>query len=271
MNNRQEKNNQADEIIHDEIMKEGERLGKAMGPVTFEEAPDFDVHAEFAQLKRDRERQERAEEQEREAAKRQKISSWRRIPKAAKIVAACLALVVGVFACSMTSEANRMWWQESVERIFGKEAGTVVDNDENRVQTELPEQEAAAKIEEETGIQVPKFLYVPNDWEFNSYTIDTDNYLKRSFMYYKVGNYMITLYMHSSGNDDTTEAKNDGDTARKEEIDTSYATVSLMETEAESDGIPSVSAEWTYENVLYSVWGKLKWEEMKEMIGGMYY
>lgn len=155
----------ADRIIHEEIMREGERLEKELGPVTFEESPDFDIEKSFEELQRKMEERERTGE---EGTVKMPAKEKRKFSSVAKVLVACAAIFVCLFTFTMSSEATRMWWMESMERLIGKSSSTVVDNDENRVKSDVSELEAAAEIEEKTGIQVPEFLERPAEMQFDS-------------------------------------------------------------------------------------------------------
>lgn len=183
----------ADRIIHEEIMREGERLEKELGPVTFEESPDFDIEKSFEELQRKMKERDRTGE---EGTVKMPAKEKRKFSGVAKTLVACAAIFVCLFTFTMSSEATRMWWMESVERLIGQESSTVVNNDENRVKTELPENEAAAEIEEKTGIQVPEFLERPDGMLFDSFEYNES--INFACMYYVMGNQVIVFRMQGA-------------------------------------------------------------------------
>lgn len=256
----------ADRIIHEEIMREGERLEKELGPVTFEESPDFDIEKSFEELQRKMKERDRTGE---EGTVKMPAKEKRKFSGVAKTLVACAAIFVCLFTFTMSSEATRMWWMESVERLIGQESSTVVNNDENRVKTELPENEAAAIIEEKTGIQVPEFLERPAEMKFDSY--EYNELLQVAFVYYAVNDQVMVLSMQGADIDTTSDLNYDGEILEKIEMKTQYGKVLIKKIETMNDEVPAVVAEWNYNNTEYNISGKVDIDIMKRLLESMYY
>ena len=256
----------ADRIIHEEIMREGERLEKELGPVTFEESPDFDIEKSFEELQRKMKERDRTGE---EGTVKMPAKERRKFSSVAKVLVACAAIFVCLFTFTMSSEATRMWWMKSVERLIGQESSTVVDNDDNRVKTELPENEAAAEIEEKTGIQVPEFLERPAEMQFDSY--EYNEIYNFAFMYYMIGEQIIVLGIQDADTDTSLDSNYDGEILEKTKVRTQYGDVLIKKIKTDDDTVPTVVAEWNYKNMAYNTSGKVDIEVMKALIESMYY
>lgn len=251
-----------EEIIQEEIQKEGQRLEQELGPVTFLEGPDFDVQKSFQNLKADMERQEYTGQE-------QGGSVRKRFTPFMKTLVTCAAALVCIFAFSLRSEATRMWWLKSVERIVGDESGTVVNSDENRVKNTLTEKKATAEIKEKTGLDAPRFGYKPEGMVFDNF--ECDEAMQFAFMYYVWQEHIIMVYMQGSDTDNSALSIYEGEPVEKEKIETSFGTVKIEERKLESDGAPTLTAEWTYRNVEYCIAGRIDIENLKLIIENMIY
>lgn len=268
---RRKKNKQdfADLIIHEEIMREGERLEKELGPVTFEESPDFDIEKSFLELQRKIENRDCDEMDAEETVARKKRVRTSEKFRILKFAVVCLVVAICAFTFCMSSEAARVWWMECVERVIGNESSTVLNNSEKRIKTELPEWEAAAEIEEETGIPVPKFMERPAEMQFDSYTYNES--MKYAFMYYMVEEEVIILYMQGADKDSTAGIHYGGEVLNKDDVTIPYGTVLIKEIQAKEDEASSQVAEWIYKNCFYRIIGKMDKEAMVSMIENMCY
>lgn len=286
MREKKDKQDIADRIIREEILREGTRLEEALGPVTFQESPDFDYDESFRHLCEKREAQERRKKEIGEMVHRQEASKsagffgkdqrhggkkrWGGFGSpVVKVAVACIVLVAGIFTFSMTSEATRMWWMESIERVVGGASGTVIDNDENRVQSDTTEQDAIAEIKEKTGIDVPKFLVRPDGLVFDDY--EYNEKVQFAFMYYMLGDQVISLYMQGVDRNTSSDLSYDGELQSSEQIETEYGIVSIKEVKAEGDEQSTSVSEWKYRNHYYRIIGKMELEALKSMVESMYF
>lgn len=146
---------EADKLIHEAIMNEGEYLKEKLGPVTYENPEGYDIEDGFQRLLKDRAKlkEENLEYEakveadavkmesavvetaaskvrEFETAKVKRSKSVRKgfggFSKVAVIVLVAGACIAGF---SLQSEATRMWWMESLGWHFGEDSTTQVDND----------------------------------------------------------------------------------------------------------------------------------------------
>ena len=113
--------------------------------------------------------------------------------KAAKVAAAVLVCAAGVFAASMTSQANRSYFIDSVKVWTGNDTKIVVDNDPSSDVLSMDEDKARDDINEQLGIKVPYFMYRPQKFKYLDYEVDKMQ--KFAFMEYQHDDKVITLYM----------------------------------------------------------------------------
>ncbi|RHK21055.1 hypothetical protein DW074_15330, partial [Ruminococcus sp. AF46-10NS] len=92
----------------------------------------------------------------------------------ARVAAAVLVCAAGVFAASMTSQANRSYFIDTVKLWTGNDTNIAIENDENNEKASKDEDEAIFEIEQKLGIIVPKFMYRPSKLKFQDYMISSD-------------------------------------------------------------------------------------------------
>lgn len=187
--------------------------------------------------------------------------------RAAGIAVACVA---GVFLVSMTSEGNRQYVVDSVRYLLGEDTRIVVDNDEDNELPETDEYEAIADIEDTLGVDVPEFMYRPRGFEMVSYEID--EFSKTARIEYQYENAIITLDMDkewensSSKIDSMNRGKEDIINILSENIE-----VSIKEIQDENDVLPSYTARWEREGVIYQFAGKMNKDIFCEIIKEIIY
>lgn len=185
---------------------------------------------------------------------------WRQIVKCAGIL-----LVAGsvVFATSLISEGNRMYWMEKWQSLFPGSKAAISNNDNDRIYSDLTEKKAKAKVEEQFNIPIPEFLYLPSETEFTGVTIASDKQLIR-FDYIC---HDKTVYLSIASNEtDVSEsiAPQDGSDDFIT-IDTKQGKVgiTLIADESGTNGTIIYRGQWIYSNFRYELSGAI---EKKEMI-----
>lgn len=234
------------------------------------EATEEELKIEFQEIMKKRTEYQKQIEQEIIAfQKEERERNRRRFSKMVR--AAVIVLVAGTcfVVLAAKSEATRMWWLTSVERIIGKDTGHVVDNDENRVISDMSEHEAVAEIEDKTGIPMPELKYKPQDLVFDGFEYDES--VLRGRLYYLYGKYNVRVSAYSTDKDNTYMWNSDGEVVSEEYVETDYATVRLTEIQAENEEIPCATAEWKYHNYEYQIVGKLPVEELEKIILNILY
>lgn len=187
-----------------------------------------------------------------------------------KAASVLLVACVGVFGITMTSEGNRLWVMEKVEQVFGSGENVRANNDEDRKFSDVTELEAREMIEEELGIPVPEFFYLPEGTEF--WKAELDKAVGNAALLYTLKDGSILyLRMASSREDKTQGMVYDGkfiyeDLYVKDNIEFNTRIRLDEMTEEEVADI-----KWNYKNYSFELVGSIKKEEIKNIIEGIRY
>lgn len=195
---------------------------------------------------------------EKKIHKTSKITIRKRVMKWSAVAA---AVVIGVFGVSMSSEANRAYIMQEVNKMFGNDVNTELDNVEV-LESDRIEDYARQDIENTFGTELPIFFYMPKKMEYLDYTLDKT--AQNAVMLYSCDEQIIYFTMFFNGKeysrlsqDDTGEALCDV----KSEL-TSDLNITLWEVLEQGDQQPMYSLKWNYKNVYCELFGKLEKEEI---------
>lgn len=173
--------------------------------------------------------------------------------RTAGIAVACVA---GVFLVSMTSEGNRQYVVDSVRYLLGEDTRIVVDNDEDNELPETDEYEAIADIEDTLGVDVPEFMYRPSGFEMIAY--DVDAFSKTARMEYRYRGNIITLDIDQESEDNSSVGYGIHGNEETIKIDSENIEVKIEEIQNIKDGLPSYSAQWERNEVIYKFSGRIE-------------
>lgn len=191
---------------------------------------------------------------------------YRKLSKVAGFVIVC---AIAVFAASMTIEANRNYFVDSVKYLTGNDTKILIDNDASNDKPSLDEEQARDKIEEEMGVEVPEFLYRPETFEFYKYEITPESGIARLQYWYQ--DTVISLYISNN----FENIQSNSFSLPGESIETLYMLkeeipVSIIEIQEKENENPIYLAEWEWKNHYYQLSAKMKkniFEKiLKEMI-----
>lgn len=178
---------------------------------------------------------------------------YRKLSKVAGFVIVC---AIAVFAASMTIEANRNYFIDSVKYLTGNDTKILIDNDSSNDKPSLDEERARDKIEEEMGVEVPEFLYRPETFEFYKYEMNKES-ATAGLQYWYEGN-IVSLYISKSADNvqsnNLSMAGNSSDMVyiSKEELPVSITTI-----QENGDFKPSYLADWERKGCYYQLSGKM--------------
>lgn len=183
-----------------------------------------------------------------------------------------IALLCGacVFAASMTSEANRTYFVNSVRYLVGDDTRILVDNDEANDVADMDEREAILNIENKLDVEIPEFCYRPHGFEFITYELNKFVSIAKLEYQYK-GNIIIFLIDKQTNDVASNTNTAHGTNARTEILTDDGIKVIIEETENSKDEIQSYTAQWYRENVFYYLSGKIEIEELKNIIENIVY
>ncbi len=185
--------------------------------------------------------------------------------KATRVAAAVLVCAAGVFAASMTSQANRSYFIDSVRYWVGDDTKIVVDNDAKNEKEFEDEQKAIDDIERELGVNIPRFLYRPEGLEFKDYNISKD--FEYALLQYNYDNTIMTLYVNKYDKETkSTGASLDGrelETIKLPEEDVSIQIKKIM---ANGDKKASYVAYWNNSTEFYQIESQMEEQEFIKLI-----
>lgn len=193
---------------------------------------------------------------------------WRQIVKCAGIL-----LVAGsvVFATSLISEGNRMYWMEKWQSLFPGSRVAAANNNNDRVSSILSEQEAKAEVESELGIPMPEFLYLPENVIFKEYSIAADKQSAR--LDYLCDDKIMYLSVVANGEDASESIIPQIEEDNIVQINIKGETVSIVviEDDTGNNGTIIYRAQWIYYNCRYELSGELVKEDILKIIKKMRY
>ena len=188
-----------------------------------------------------------------------------RLGKVAGVAILCCACI---FAASMTSEANRNYFVKGIRYLAGDDTRIVVDNDEINEKSNIEEFEAIEDIENQLGIEMPEFYYRPYGMEFIGFEVDdTADIAKMEYIY---KDNIIVMILDKQSEDTASKIMS----AQGRKIDTVIIgqegiRISVEKVQEEQDLVPSYTAFWEKDNVLYCFSGKIEEEELTKIFEEM--
>lgn len=189
--------------------------------------------------------------------------------KLSKVAGFVIVGALAVFAASMTIEANRNYFVDSVKYLTGNDTKLLIDNDAENERPSLEEEQVRQEIEETMGVEVPEFLYRPETFEFHKYEITPESGIVRLQYWYNDG--IVTLYI----SDGLEKLQSNSLSLREDSFETVYTDkgelpATISETK-EKEGIePIYLAEWERKGFYYQLSARMEkkiFEKiLKEMI-----
>lgn len=194
--------------------------------------------------------------------RKQKIHSMKR--KVIKWSAVAAATIMGIFTVSMSSEANRAYIMQEVNRLFGNDVNTGLNNVEVK-ESGRTEEYAFEDIENTFNITMPEFFYLPDNMDYLDYTVDESAQI--AFVRYSYGEQIIYLSILINNKEISRLSQEDmgklvGDFSSHWVPELK---VSLWEIYEEGDERPTYSLKWNYKNVYYEILGKLSKKEIESI------
>ena len=259
----------ADIIIDNEMLKEAEEIEKSVEnvEVPYREGDEERglerllerIELEKAKGKNNSEIEEFTRSTDEYGKKQRK-----KIRTATRAAVAIVVLGIGIFGVSMTSEANRLRVMEILDKTFGTESQTQIDNGTNRQFSDSDEQMASDEIYNQLHVGVPQFYYIPTDMKFESYSIDLN--ARNAYMIYNYGKEKLILYISTNEQDKSvTNATDDsGELIDTIKMNIKGENIDIDLWNSKEDGINIVT--WKYHNTYYEFGGKISDEEIRKMI-----
>lgn len=185
--------------------------------------------------------------------------------KAARVAAAVLVRSAGIFAASMTSQANRRYFIDSVRYWVGHDTKIVVDNDRTNEKECEDEQKAIDDIEKELSVDIPRFLYRPEGLEFKDYNISKD--FEYALLQYDYNDTIMTLYINKYDKETkSTGASLDGKEIETIKLPEGEASIQVKRIMAKGDKKASYVAYWNNSTEFYQIESQMEEKEFIKLI-----
>lgn len=185
--------------------------------------------------------------------------------KAARVAAAVLVCSAGIFAASMTSQANRRYFIDSVRYWVGDDTRISIENDEGNEKAQKDEQMAIDAIEEKLDLDVPLILDRPENFEFRSYNVNVES--GYALMEYYYGHEIVTVYI----NDYSDERKSgayilDGKEIATVKMKNENINITIKKIQDKNDKKENYAAYWEKDSVFYQISGKMQQNEFMNLV-----
>lgn len=191
-----------------------------------------------------------------------KISLIRK--KVVKRSAVAAAVVFGIFSLTMTSEANRAYIMQKIDKMMGNHTRTEVDNNKTLV-NDNSEEIARAEIEEALQVKLPQFFYMPDGMVYEDYDVDEEAQI--AFVQYIYHEQAILLLIYSNDKDSSVVATSDIGEKIKE-VTSQFGqqmSSSLWEIMNKNDVKPTYMLQWEYKNTFYEMYGKIEQQQIEKI------
>lgn len=185
--------------------------------------------------------------------------------KAARVAAAVLVCSAGIFAASMTSQANRSYFLDSVRYWTGDDTKIVVDNDRKNEKEYEDEQKAIDDIEKELSVDIPRFLYRPEGLKFKDYNISKD--FEYALLQYDYNDTIMTLYINKYDKETkSTGASLDGKEIETIKLPEGEASIQVKRIMVKGDKKASYVAYWNNSTEFYQIESQMEEKEFIKLI-----
>lgn len=188
--------------------------------------------------------------------------------KAACVAAAVLVCSAGIFAASMTSQANRSYFLDSVRYWVGDDTRISIENDEGNEKEQKDEQKAIDAIEEELDLDVPLILDRPENFKFRSYNVNVES--GYALIEYCYGQEIVNIYI----NDYSDERKSgayilDGKEIATVKMKNENINITIKKIQDKNDKKENYAAYWEKDSVFYQISGKMQQNEFMNLVNNI--
>lgn len=185
--------------------------------------------------------------------------------KAARVAAAVLVCSAGIFAASMTSQANRSYFIDSVRYWVGDDTSISIENDEGNEKAQKDEQMAIDNVEKELGVNVQLILERPKGFKFKDYRVNAES--GYAFFEYSYNGEILTIYINKYDK----ETKSSGASLDGKEIDTiklpeEEISIQIKKIMAKGDKKASYVAYWSSSTEFYQIESQMEEQKFIKLI-----
>ena len=191
-----------------------------------------------------------------------KKRSYLRLGKVVGVAGVCLLCV---FAASMTSEATRNYWVNTVRILSGKDSKFVTFNDSSNEDANIEEDQAFSEIESRLNIKMPKFYYRPTGMEFLDYEISEPASTAKIEYSYHDNIFVLFVDKQNKGTSSDTNSNHGEEVA---EIDFSGGgnKIKVKKINDMGEKESNYVAQWSLDEVQYVFSGRMGLDEFKKIL-----
>lgn len=195
----------------------------------------------------------------------------RKKKKSKLVIGALAAVLILVCGSVMTSVGSKSYWKTLWNKETGDETLSYVDveNMETMESEDIDELEVDKKIAKVMGVSFVKMQYKPKGMVLKRYTIDKEQ--RMAVLFYQYGDETIRYYMYMNSKDSSFGEKSVDDLIDKYEITTNGHNISVKEYAIKDSEQKRYTANFENKDIQYQIKGKLKREELDEIIKNLFF
>lgn len=231
---------------------------------TAENTDDFDDRKnEKPKLKEIKGKEKTEKEEKTTYPAGKKAAGWWR-KKAIQWTAAAAVTAIGIFGVSMSSQANRAYIMQEVNKVFGNDVNTKINNDEV-AESDRTEEYAREEIESKLGVKMPRFFYLPEGMKYRDFIIDEEAHT--AFIEYIYEEQLV--YFMIVANNEGASVYSQNDSGKKlydvQSKYTSSLNAEVWEIMDQGDSKQTYALQWNFLNVYYELFGKISEQEIRQI------
>ncbi len=195
----------------------------------------------------------------------------RKKKKSKLVIGALAAVLILVCGSVMTSVGSKSYWKTLWNDSNGDEQnnGIDVENMESIETEDIDELEVDKKITKVMGVSLVKLEYKPKGMRLIRYTLDTDQ--RKVVLFYEYGEEIIRYSMYTNSKDSSFGEKSVDDLIDEYEITTDGHNILVKEYSIKGSEERRYTADFEYKGIQYQIKGKLKREELDEIIKNLFF
>lgn len=195
----------------------------------------------------------------------------RKKKKSKLVIGALAAVLILVCGSVMTSVGSKSYWKVLWERDNGDENSNIinVEDMETKESEDIDEVGVYKEIAKVMGNYLVRMEYKPRGMVLKRYTIDKEQ--RMAVLFYKYGDETIRYYMYMNSKDSSLGEKSVDDLIDKYEITTNGHNISVKEYAIKNSEQKRYTADFENKDIQYQIKGKLKREELDEIIKNLFF
>ena len=195
----------------------------------------------------------------------------RKKKKSKLVIGALVAVLILVCGSVMTSVGSKSYWKMLWNDSNGDEQnnGIDVENMEKKESEGTDEAEVYKEIAKIMGNYLVRMEYKPRGMVLKRYTIDKEQ--RMAVLFYTYGDETIRYYMYMNSKDSSFGEKSVDDLIDEYEITTNGHNISVKEYSIKGSEQKRYIADFEYKDIQYQIKGKLKREELDEILKNLFF